>query len=873
MGLLDRLRGGTGKARKKRPAKVAPRVEWAAGKKARRAFGLQLRFWRRAPAEAGDGDGEGAGEEEAAEEAVTKAPGLEGPPISHDPYFAGPDNAARYTEDKAGLLWLLVALGFIAFSVYTSVAQGPGVKWLGEPSGGASQLYADLCGADGAAGGRLLWLEELPPAAEALASGEGGGADSGASPSTGGGGDETAGVPETPGGDPTPEDGTGGGGAGGGEWATPEAGGEEGGPGAGGDAPADAGAGTPGDPTAEDGGAAEPANPQPEGGDAPADAGAGTPGDPTVEDGGAAEPANPQPEGGDGATRRRLRQAAEPAAAGFTATCIDRCPNAGDVVCREPGAAAARVPANGTCGGAHDAAYNITVSSTQESKFCLPPCTEDTLDDWAVIWRAIRPPTIVQARGALKDIWDAKFIVGAAAAAAFLFAVGLVEAMSRATKVYVFATILLIVGSTGYAGTSIMFLLPKDTTLCTTIEKDLEVAVGYLSYGLYGVAGLTILYVLAARRKIRLAKKFIEENHRALSQIKWTVAHKFLVSFAVCVVFTAGTWGLLLSFARYSKEFEETGGSFVPMTVILGLQFLVLVWFVLFLVKVSNLVVAGALAAWYWTPDPKFEEQTDVMERNAFRRTLKYHLGSSSWYALNQVVVAPFGPLKLLVPLKARVRMLRPVIFNLRGSIPQIAVHGQDVASGALLAAQLDFRNAERVGRCKGIVNNLSLLGVLTVPLVVTFATINVFQFFAKADMSRVLGPVAFVLLLSCLIVVSVFSFYNTAAETLIQCFCEDVERNDGSPMHEYYMPQPLKEFVTEASPAAFRTVIHVKSRKGGAEEEAAELTRLQKLLRALTPALPQVSVAGLFRRRKAEEGEEGEGGEEAAAEAGGSRK
>ena len=79
---------------------------------------------------------------------------------------------------------------------------------------------------------------------------------------------------------------------------------------------------------------------------------------------------------------------------------------------------------------------------------------------------------------------------------------------------------------------------------------------------------------------------------------------------------------------------------------------------------------------------------------------------------------------------------------------------------------------AERVGRCKGIVNNLSLLGVLTVPLVVTFATINVFQFFAKADMGRVLGPVAFVLLLSCLIVVSVFSFHNTAAETLIQCFC-----------------------------------------------------------------------------------------------------
>ena len=34
------------------------------------------------------------------------------------------------------------------------------------------------------------------------------------------------------------------------------------------------------------------------------------------------------------------------------------------------------------------------------------------------------------------------------------------------------------------------------------------------------------------------------------------------------------------------------------------------------------------------------------------------------------------------------------------------------------------------------------------------------------------------------------------AIETMLQCFCEDCERNDGSPMHPYYMPTKLKRLI-----------------------------------------------------------------------------
>ena len=34
------------------------------------------------------------------------------------------------------------------------------------------------------------------------------------------------------------------------------------------------------------------------------------------------------------------------------------------------------------------------------------------------------------------------------------------------------------------------------------------------------------------------------------------------------------------------------------------------------------------------------------------------------------------------------------------------------------------------------------------------------------------------------------------AVETMLQCFCEDCERNDGSPMHPFYMPTKLKRLI-----------------------------------------------------------------------------
>ena len=37
------------------------------------------------------------------------------------------------------------------------------------------------------------------------------------------------------------------------------------------------------------------------------------------------------------------------------------------------------------------------------------------------------------------------------------------------------------------------------------------------------------------------------------------------------------------------------------------------------------------------------------------------------------------------------------------------------------------------------------------------------------------------------------------AVEAMLQCFCEDCERNDGSAMHPYYMPAAFKKVILDA--------------------------------------------------------------------------
>ena len=86
---------------------------------------------------------------------------------------------------------------------------------------------------------------------------------------------------------------------------------------------------------------------------------------------------------------------------------------------------------------------------------------------------------------------------------------------------------------------------------------------------------------------------------------------------------------------------------------------------------------------------------------------------------------------------------------------------------------------------------------VFTVGVTVT-AVVFALHVFNPEDVHLALVPAAAAAAAAAAINAVFFTAYAEAIETILQCFCEDLERNDGSALRAYYMPDSLKQLVLE---------------------------------------------------------------------------
>ena len=58
------------------------------------------------------------------------------------------------------------------------------------------------------------------------------------------------------------------------------------------------------------------------------------------------------------------------------------------------------------------------------------------------------------------------------------------------------------------------------------------------------------------------------------------------------------------------------------------------------------------------------------------------------------------------------------------------------------------------------------------------------------------LAPASCAALAGTVVFFAFFMAHREAVETIIQCFCEDTERNNGTPLRQYYAPAALKKLI-----------------------------------------------------------------------------
>uniref|UniRef100_A0A3P8TPS4 Choline transporter-like protein n=1 Tax=Amphiprion percula TaxID=161767 RepID=A0A3P8TPS4_AMPPE len=268
--------------------------------------------------------------------------------------------------------------------------------------------------------------------------------------------------------------------------------------------------------------------------------------------------------------------------------------------------------------------------------------------------------------------------------------------------------------------------------------------------------------------------------------------------------------------------FAFYGGETVYHKYLIGLQFynvFLFFWCANFVTALGQMTLAGAFASYYWA----FVKPDDMPAFPVFSslgRSLRYHTGTLAFGSLILSIIQIIRVLLeyldhklkgaqnkfakfLLCCLKCCFWCLEKFIkFLNRNAYIMVAIYGKNFCTSARDAFLLLMRNMIRVAVLDKVTDFLLFLGKL---LIVGLVGIFAFFFFsgrvkAFEDTAPHLHyywvPILTVVVGSYLIAHGFFSVYAMCVDTLFLCFCEDLERNDGSAARPYYMSSTLHEIL-----------------------------------------------------------------------------
>ncbi|XP_042249313.1 choline transporter-like protein 2 isoform X1 [Thunnus maccoyii] len=403
----------------------------------------------------------------------------------------------------------------------------------------------------------------------------------------------------------------------------------------------------------------------------------------------------------------------------------------------------------------------------------------------------------------------------------------------------------------------------RDLGLQTDFSVYLQIRQTWLAFMiiLAIVEVIIILLLIFLRKRILIAIALIKEASRAVGHVMSALFYP-LLTFALLAVVIA-YWAITAVFLSTSNEqvykvfntteceysrqtcdpktfntsnitvqcpdaeclFAFYGGETLYHKYLIVLQFynvFLFFWCANFVTALGQVTLAGAFASYYWA----FKKPDDIPAYPIFSslgRALRYHTGSLAFGSLILSIVQVIRVILeyldhklkgaqnkfakfLLSCMKCCFWCLEKCIkFLNRNAYIMIAIYGKSFCTSARDAFFLLMRNIVRVAVLDKVTDFLLFLGKL---LIVGIVGIFSFFFFsgkikaveqAAPSLNYYWVPILTVVVGSYLIAHGFFSVYAMCVDTLFLCFCEDLERNDGSSERPYYMSPELHEILSKA--------------------------------------------------------------------------
>ncbi|XP_041804651.1 choline transporter-like protein 5-A [Chelmon rostratus] len=250
---------------------------------------------------------------------------------------------------------------------------------------------------------------------------------------------------------------------------------------------------------------------------------------------------------------------------------------------------------------------------------------------------------------------------------------------------------------------------------------------------------------------------------------------------------------------------------------------LVFLWLVNFSLALEQCTLAGTFASYYWAKR-KPQDIPPCPLFSSFSRAIRYHTGSLAFGALILSVVQlvriilEYLEQKLngvnnslsrfiMHCLKCCFWCLEKLIrYMNRNAYIMVAIYGKNLCTSAREAFFLLMRNVVRVTVLDRVTDFLLFLGKV---LIAGGVGVVAFFFFTRKipviqedvpNLNYYWVPILTVVIGAYLIAHGFFSVYAICVDTLFLCFCDDLERNDGSSEKPFLMSPELHRILGKSS-------------------------------------------------------------------------
>eukprot|EP00732_Lithocolla_globosa_P000964 Lithocolla_globosa_v1_NODE_397_length_4183_cov_17.938227.p1 type:complete len:706 gc:universal NODE_397_length_4183_cov_17.938227:4151-2034(-) len=232
-----------------------------------------------------------------------------------------------------------------------------------------------------------------------------------------------------------------------------------------------------------------------------------------------------------------------------------------------------------------------------------------------------------------------------------------------------------------------------------------------------------------------------------------------------------------------------------------------------FLLAIGDCSIAGCFATWYWTRN-KRRDLPKFIVFPALYRTLRYHMGSLIFGSFILAVIQFIRYLLTKTQKKLEETaensftkflfcclqccfwcLEKFISFLNKNAYIEIAIYGYSFCKAAKEAFELLLANIVRVAVVNQVTKFLIFCGILVITCSSTYMGWYLIITYSE-DASFWVVPVCACFVFSFGVAYVYMAILEMGVMTIFLSFCEDAERNDGSPEKPYYMVKQLQSHV-----------------------------------------------------------------------------